>query len=91
MDGRTWIAGHRLHCRTWIAGYRLQITYMDNGHGSQDMDTDMDRRTWIAGQGLQDMDTDMNCRTWIQTWIAGHGNGHGYRIQKERNSKVIGT
>ena len=59
------------------------------GHGSQDMDTDMDRRTWIAGQGLQDMDTDMNCRTLIWTWIAGHGHGHGYRIQKVRNSKVV--
>ena len=60
-----------MDCRIQIAGHRC-------GHGSQDMDKDIDPRTWIPGQGLQDMDTDMNCRTWIRTWIAGHGHGHGY-------------
>ena len=43
-----------MDCRIRIEGHRY-------GHGSQDMDTDMDCRTWITGQGLQDMDTDMNC------------------------------
>ena len=44
-----------MDCRIQIAGQRY-------GHVSQDMDMDIDRRTWITGQGLQDMDTDMNCR-----------------------------
>ena len=72
-----------MDCRIQIVGHRY-------GHGSQDMDTDTDHRTWIAGQGLQDMDTDMNCRTWIRTWIAGHGHGQAYGIQKVRNSNVTG-
>ena len=40
-----------MDCRTpvRIVGHRYR-------HGSQDMDSDMDRRAWIAGQGLQDMD-----------------------------------
>ena len=90
MDGRTWIAGHGLqdmYCRIQIAGHRY-------GHGSQDMDTDMDRRTWItrlvsrtgiAGHGhgheLQDMDTDMDCRTWTRTWVR---NSKGKEFKSHR-------
>ena len=47
MDCRTWIAGQRLQntdCKTQIAKH-------GHGHGLQDMDTDMDRRTGIAGHG----------------------------------------
>ena len=55
-----------MDCRIQIAGHRY-------GHGSQDMDTDMDLRTGIAGHvhghELQDMDTNMDCRTWTRTWV----------------------